>query len=289
MSMGKNIAEFRKRKGFTQEELGQKLGVTNQAVSKWESETSMPDVMMLPRIANALDVTLDDLFAEQTPPLTKTESHVFDMDAVHNFAKDAQAMIIDSLCHQTNLVNCCNSWDMLKVEQNPSTKQYDHIKQPYTLCCLSNTAGAAFVSDTITMIDSTTAPTDIGSIFEKPEVSSGIRKLSDANVRRVLSHICNEYFSHTAPFDGNDPEYFVVEIKPSELSRSIGLSEEELLEVLEKLISLHIVDLETKNGIHYLLHKIKLIEAAITFRLIERLIHNEAGFGCGEFFALTQY
>jgi len=40
MSMGKNIAEFRKRKGFTQEELGQKLGVTNQAVSKWESEFS---------------------------------------------------------------------------------------------------------------------------------------------------------------------------------------------------------------------------------------------------------
>ncbi len=287
MSMGKNIAEFRKRKGFTQEELGQKLGVTNQAVSKWESETSMPDVMMLPRIANALTVTLDDLFAEHTTPLTQTESHVFDMDAVHKFANDAQVLIIDTLCRRTNLVNC-NSWDFLKVEQNPSAKQYDHIKQPYTLCCLSDTAGVAFVSDTLTMIDSATAPTDIGSIFEKPEVSSGIRKLSDANVRRVLSHICNEYFSRTAPFDCNDPEYFVVDIKPSELSRSIGLSEEELLEVLEKLISLHIVDLETKNGTHYLLHKIKVIEAAITFRLIERLIHNEAGFACGEFFALIQ-
>jgi len=242
---------------------------------------------MLPRIANALDVTLDDLFAEQTSPLTQTESHVFDMDAVHDFAKDAQALIIDTLCHKTNLVNC-NSWDFLKVEQNLSTKQYDHIKQPYTICCLSNTAGAAFVSDTLTMIDSTTAPTDIGSIFEKPEVSSGIRKLSDTNVRRVLSHICNEYFSRTAPFDGNDPEYFVVDIKPSELSRSIGLSEEDVLETLEKLISLHIVDLETKNGTHYLLHKIKAIEAAITFRLVERLIHNEAGFACGDFLALMQ-
>ena len=40
MSIGKNIAKFRKAKGLTQEELGAKLGVTNQAVSKWESEVS---------------------------------------------------------------------------------------------------------------------------------------------------------------------------------------------------------------------------------------------------------
>ena len=37
MSIGKNIAKFRKQLNLTQEELGEKLGVTNQAVSKWES------------------------------------------------------------------------------------------------------------------------------------------------------------------------------------------------------------------------------------------------------------
>ena len=62
-----------------------------------------------------------------------------------------------------------------------------------------------------------------------------------------------------------------------------------MMDALEKLISLHIVEIETNNSTRYLLHKIKAIEAAVTFRLIERLIHNEAGFGCGEFFALTQY
>jgi len=288
MSMGKNIAEFRKRKGFTQEELGQKLGVTNQAVSKWESETSMPDVMMLPRIANALDVTLDDLFAEQTPPLTQTESHVFDMNAVHNFAKDAQALIIDTLCHKTNLVNC-NSWDFFKVEQNLSTKMYDHVKRNQTLCCLSDTAGAAFVSDTLTMIDSGMSPTDVGAIFEKPEIASGMKKLSDSTVRRVLFHICNEYFQRSAPFDYIDPEYFVVNINLNELSRSIGLSADEVLEALEKLISLHIVELSMENGTHYLLHKVKIIEAAVTFQLIERFIHNEVGMGCGEFLSLSQF
>ena len=287
MSMGKNIAYFRKSKGYTQEELGQKIGVTNQAVSKWESETSMPDIMLLPRIAKALDVTLDDLFADRVLNTSTQESKVFNEQAVHSFPKDAQAMIIDSLCQQTNLVNC-NSWDFLKAEQNPSTKKFDQIRQFYTMCCLSDTSGAAFVSNTLTMIDSCMKPTDIGSIFDKPEVASGMKKLSDPYVRQVLSRICNEYFQSTAPFDHKNPEYFTVEIRPNELSRHLGISGDDMMEALEKLISLHIVELETNNGTRYLLHKIKAIEAAVTFRLIERLMHNEAGFACGEFFALTQ-
>ncbi len=40
MSIGKNIAKYRKALGLTQEELGVKLGVTNQAVSKWEVDVS---------------------------------------------------------------------------------------------------------------------------------------------------------------------------------------------------------------------------------------------------------
>lgn len=62
MSIGKNIAKYRKAAGLTQEELGAKLGVTNQAVSKWESQVSMPDVMLLPEIANSLGVTIYQLY-----------------------------------------------------------------------------------------------------------------------------------------------------------------------------------------------------------------------------------
>ena len=62
MGLGKTILEFRKKKGLTQEELGTRLGVTNQAVSKWENETSLPDVMLLPELADALGVTLNALY-----------------------------------------------------------------------------------------------------------------------------------------------------------------------------------------------------------------------------------
>ena len=71
MSIGKNIARFRKAKGWTQAELGERIGVSNQAVSKWESETSMPDVMLLPVLADAFECYIDELFSREV----KTETH----------------------------------------------------------------------------------------------------------------------------------------------------------------------------------------------------------------------
>lgn len=288
MSIGNQIALYRKSLNMTQEALGRLVGVSNQAVSKWESEVSMPDIMLLPRIASVLKITLDDLFAEQTDKHLQTESHVFNMNAVRSFPKDAQTMIIDAMCRQTNLINC-NSWDILKVDKNASTKKFDHVKKNTTLCCLSDKAGSAFVSDNLTVIDSGTAPMDIGSLFENPEISCGIKKLSDVNVRKVLSYICNECFDSSESFDSSSSEYFVAVIKPKEISREIGLTEDELMEVLDKLISLHIVELQTNNDSRYVLQKVKAIEAAVTFRLIERFINNEVAFGCGEFLTLGQF
>ncbi|MBQ6718552.1 MAG: helix-turn-helix domain-containing protein [Clostridia bacterium] len=58
-----NIQNFRKRLGFTQEELAQKLGVTFQAVSKWENTKSAPDISFLPVMADLFDCSIDQLFS----------------------------------------------------------------------------------------------------------------------------------------------------------------------------------------------------------------------------------
>ena len=288
MSIGSQIALYRKSLKMTQEELGELVGVSNQAVSKWESEISMPDIMLLPRIASVLEITLNDLFAEQKDKQLRTESHVFNMNAVRSFPKDAQTMIVDAICRQTNLINC-NLWDCLQVEKNASTKKIDHVKKNTTLCCLSDTVGSAFVSDNLTVIDSGTAPVDIALLFERTEIAHGMKKLLDANVRKILSYICNEYFHSSASFNNSSSEYFVAIIRPKEISREIGLTEDEMMEALDKLISLHIVELQANNDSRYVLHKVKAIEAAVTFRLIERFINNEVGFGCGEFLTLGQF
>ncbi|MBR4953711.1 MAG: helix-turn-helix transcriptional regulator, partial [Oscillospiraceae bacterium] len=62
-----NIARLRKEHALTQDALAGKLGVTYQAVSKWENGASCPDVMLLPEIADIFNVTVDNLFGRETP------------------------------------------------------------------------------------------------------------------------------------------------------------------------------------------------------------------------------
>ena len=66
MSIGSKIAQLRKTKGITQEELAQLLSVTNQAVSKWESDQCCPDIQLLPKLADTFGVTIDALFDRET-------------------------------------------------------------------------------------------------------------------------------------------------------------------------------------------------------------------------------
>lgn len=61
MNLGNNISERRKANGLTQEELAMKLGVSPQAVSKWENNLSCPDISLLPSIAKIFGVSVDEL------------------------------------------------------------------------------------------------------------------------------------------------------------------------------------------------------------------------------------
>ena len=62
-TIGSRIAQKRKDLGLTQEELAQQLGVSSQAVSKWENDISCPDISLLPALAKALDCTTDALLS----------------------------------------------------------------------------------------------------------------------------------------------------------------------------------------------------------------------------------
>lgn len=65
--LGSTITYYRKKQGLTQEQLAQKLEVTNQAVSKWETDQCCPDTMLLPRLAQVLGITIDELFGRTAP------------------------------------------------------------------------------------------------------------------------------------------------------------------------------------------------------------------------------
>lgn len=60
-TIGKRIAKNRKALGWTQDQLAERIGITAQAVSKWENDLSCPDITILPKLADIFDTTTDAL------------------------------------------------------------------------------------------------------------------------------------------------------------------------------------------------------------------------------------
>ena len=89
-TLGKRIAQHRKRLGMTQDALAEKLGVTAQAVSKWENDQSCPDITMLPKLAQIFGTTTDALLgiAEEIPAKEATvvteQAEEHDGASLHN-------------------------------------------------------------------------------------------------------------------------------------------------------------------------------------------------------------
>jgi transcriptional regulator with XRE-family HTH domain len=63
MEIGRKIKALRLQKGMTQEQLGAKLNMSSQAVSKWENNVTLPDIQLLPSLSVLMGVTIDELFA----------------------------------------------------------------------------------------------------------------------------------------------------------------------------------------------------------------------------------
>lgn len=63
VEMGIKIRQLRLSRSMTQEELGNELGISPQAVSKWESSTTLPDIQLLPELAVLFGVSIDELFS----------------------------------------------------------------------------------------------------------------------------------------------------------------------------------------------------------------------------------
>ena len=64
--LSERIYKFRRKSGLSQEQLAEKIGVSRQAISKWESGTSTPELEKLLALSECFHITLDDLVKEET-------------------------------------------------------------------------------------------------------------------------------------------------------------------------------------------------------------------------------
>lgn len=89
MTLGKRILSHRKRLGLTQEQLAEKLGVTSQAVSKWENDQSCPDITVLPQLAEIFGISTDELLG-RTP-----QQPVYTGEVVNNEEDDGHKFVFN--------------------------------------------------------------------------------------------------------------------------------------------------------------------------------------------------
>ena len=229
MSIGKNIAKYRKAKGFTQEELGAKLGVTNQAVSKWESEVSMPDIMLLPEIATVLNITLDDLYGIVKEP-----------EKVSVSADD-----FPSFCHQKLIELFYYNTKMRFTHIGSSDKeqlefQIKKLMESCRIGCLSNTQGAIVTTEDFSFIDSTYKVANSENVIKGRTDDYTLMYLTDKNFRKVF------YYQYKTAFEKSKVNN--TEFTFEEIMNGCNLTEDETAAALRLLKDTRINEVYTDTA-----------------------------------------
>lgn len=76
MQLGNQIHQLRKLSGMTQEQLAEKLNVSRQTISKWESDTTMPDLESMVRICRIFQLSLDELVLKEEESMTERHEKI---------------------------------------------------------------------------------------------------------------------------------------------------------------------------------------------------------------------
>ena len=92
--IGNQIAALRKRNGFTQEGMAAKLGITAQAVSKWENGHTLPETSMLPPLAELLQCSIDSILL---PFFAQDKSFMEFADAVGSGTRELAVRLYDEM------------------------------------------------------------------------------------------------------------------------------------------------------------------------------------------------
>lgn len=220
MSIGKNIAKYRKAKGLTQEELGSKLGITNQAVSKWESEVSMPDVMLLPEIATTLNITLDDLYGIAKEP-----------EKISCSADD-----FPSFCHQKLI-------ELFYYNTKRDSRISVHRTKLMDGCrigCLSNTQGAIVTTEDFSFIDNTYKAANSENVIKSQADDYTLMYLTDKNFRKVF------YYQYKTAFEKSKVNN--TEFTFDEIMTGCNLTEDETAAALRLLKDTRINEVYTDTA-----------------------------------------
>ena len=162
MSIGQNIAKYRKEKGMTQQQLGETVGVTNRTVSKWEADITAPGVDLIPSVASALGITLDQLFGIEAEKSKAENSDVIKnavTQALNEVLPDMLEETLDDMLQQYMPAHSKDEYSLLVIGRDKTSVcrffgqgqvsgPFHFNKQPdYYSICISAQSGNVMISD----------------------------------------------------------------------------------------------------------------------------------------------
>lgn len=210
MTIGKNIAKFRKHSGMTQEQLAKTLGVSAQTVSKWENEITMPDILLLPAIAGCFAITVDELYG-----CSKPNQQAVNYDEIPEMLYDtivelAQRGWVDSV--KGKEIETEKERMKTYLQENPQAKT----------AIFSNRNGAVIATSEIGLLHRGKANADS---LTKAGIGRVLEILSKPAVRLVFAY---QIKHSTQP------------LTASYAAENVGISPDEAAEALELLTEIHL-------------------------------------------------
>ena len=216
MTIGKNIAELRKSNGMTQEQLAEILGVSSQTVSKWENDTTMPDIMLLPTIAGCFDITVDELYGGRKP---KEKREAVDYD-------DIPEMLYDTVIEltQRGWVDTVEGKDI--DEEKARMRAYLEADRQVKTATFSNKNGAVIATSEIGLLHRGKANAD---------------QLTDDGVGRVLEVLSKSAVRQVFAYE---TDHMTEHLTAAYAAKKCDISVESAAEALEMLTEIHVNHVE---------------------------------------------
>ncbi len=223
MSLSQNIKRLRLEKEMTQEQFASLLGVSAQAISKWETSETYPDGALLVPIANILDVSLDVLFDNKAYSMKDISTRIRNL--IWDTSADKQFHLIRDICWQIEkgLFNCRMAIEdcYLPDEINTQTRS-SYILNDYGFTHVSNSRAPFF------------------SVF--PEYDNNLSDIisNGEEMRKTFAALASPETMRALLFIFKKEENYVFEAEV--LSELCEIPLEQVDDVIKNLVSLHVVD-----------------------------------------------
>ena len=213
--------------GLTQEELGKAVGVSGQAVSKWESMNAMPDPKLLPALADALDTTIDALFDHEKHTKEKLYSELREYLG-NNTESDTDRKLFDVLSAAILI------GDVTKADEQNSSEQDAQVVH---IIDRNPAKGLLCTTDNFPYLAMTLEPTEgWSSVLCFPEISEYLAIMADPDVLKCVLWLL-----------GQEPKLIETVLIPAKCGADTSRADE----IAEKLVKLGAITVENVeiNGV----------------------------------------